>query len=576
MKKYTYLAASLLLFCLGCKKTPSTINNTAVDTTNYNVGVTYNPKSPNTQHITVPTQHNDNTRAGLNNQETVLTTSNVNTKTFGKLFKMVVDDEVYAQPLVVGNLSIASGKHNVVFIATVNNTVYAYDGDTGTLYWKQNFTASGMRAPNSKDMASSWCAPYTNITYNIGIIGTPVIDTIAKTIYFVSRSTDGNTFVQYLHAVNLLTGNDQTGSPVKIDATVNGTGDGSQNGILKFDPLHNNQRQGLVLVNGIVYISFASHCDWNPYHGWILGYNAQTLQQQIVYNDTPNGEEGGLWESGMGIAADNQGSLYVVSGNGTVGKPTTYNPIANGTAETITSTNPYDLTNRAESALKLTPNGSTLQVSSYFTPLNYLDLNVNDLDFGVMGTLLIPNSNFYLSGCKDGNLYLLNKDNMGGYSYSFNLVQQTIPLNQNMHCQPAYYGGGPKEFVYVWAENDVLRALPFNRTTNKFDNNQVTSSVLGPTGQSGAVLSVSSNGNISGTGILWASYAISGDAENESSVGVLRAFDASDITKELWNSNLNDRTDRVGYFAKFCPPTIANGHVYLATFSKEVLVYGLK
>jgi len=223
--------------------------------------------------------------------------------------------------------------------------------------------------------------------------------------------------------------------------------------------------------------------------------------------------------------------------------------------------------------MKLTPSGNTLQISSYFTPTNYLDLNVNDLDYGVMGTLLIPNSNYYLTGCKDGNLYLLNKDNMGAYSSSYDHVQQTVPLNVSLHCQPAYYKGSTGEFVYVWSENDQLRALPYSN--GAFSSSQKVSTVNGPTGGCGADLSVSSNGSTSGTGILWAAYAQSGDAGNTVSVGILRAFDASDITKELWNSNQTPG-DAPGFYAKFCSPTIANGHVYLATFSNEIAVYGLK
>ena len=475
-----------------------------------------NPPPPppplNTQHISVVTQHNDNTRAGLNNLELILTTSNVNTTTFGKLFTMTIDDQVYAQPLMVGNLAIGSGNHNVLFVATVNNTVYAYDGDNGSLYWKNNYTQTGMRPPNSTDMSSTWCTTYTDIKYNIGIIGTPVIDTTTGTIYFVARSTDGNQFVQYLHAVNIINGNEQPGSPVAISATVPGSGDGSISNVVSFDPRRNNQRQGLTLVNGVVYISFSSHCDWNPYHGWILGYNTQTLQQQTVYNDTPDGENGGLWESGMGVAADAQGNLYVVSGNGTVGQGNLFTSSGNGTDENSPNPNPADPTDRGESAMKLTPSGSGLQLSSYFTPTNYLNLNINDLDYGVMGTLLIPNTNYYLTGCKDGNLYLLNKDNMGGYSSSSNQIQQTIPLSVSLHCQPSYYKGTTNEFVYVWSENDPLRALPFDRGSNTFTNNQVVNNISGPSGYCGTDLSVSSNGTVDGTGILWAAYASSGNA----------------------------------------------------------------
>jgi hypothetical protein len=402
-----------------------------------------------------------------------------------------------------------------------------------------------------------------------------VIDTVSQTIYFVTRSTDGNNFVQHLHAVNLINGNEQTGSPVAITASMPGSGDGSVNNVVSFDPKRNNQRQGLAFVNGTVYIAYSSHCDWNPYHGWILGYNASTLQQTIVYNDTPDGEGGGIWQSGMGLVADAQGNLYVSTGNGTVGQGNLFNSSDNGTSENNPNPNPTDLRDRSESALRLSPTTSTLQVSSYFTPFDYFNLNSNDLDYGVMGSMLIPNSNYYFTGAKDGHLYLLNKDNMGAYTVSGNQVQQTISINGNLHCQPAYFKGSSKEYVYLWSENDKLRALSFNRGSNTFDNNQIVSTTSGPTGQSGAILSVSSNGTTDGTGILWAAYAISTDAENVKGAGILRAFDANDITKELWNSDQNPG-DHPGNYGKFASPTIANGHVYLATFSNQVVVYGLK
>ena len=519
--------------------------------------------APNPQSVAVLTQHNDNTRSGWNDNETALTTSNVNVQQFGAVFTLPVDDQVYAQPLVVGHVSVGGGSHNVVYIATVNNTLYAYDGDNGKLYWQASFTAPGMRPPRNTDMTGACGGGYQDFSGNIGIVGTPVIDTARGTMYFVARSTTSSTFVQYLHAVNIVDGNEIAGSPAQITATYSGNGDGSVNGVIAFDAQRQNQRQGLTLLNGIVYVTFSSHCDWGPYHGWILGYDAATLQQRVVYNATPNGYAGGMWESGTGMAADAAGNLYVVAGNGTVGD----------------SADPTSPTNRAESALKLTPAGSTLRVASYFTPYDYQYLNDNDLDYGSMGGFLIPNSGYYLTGAKDGTLYLLNRDAMGGYSPSGNQVQQVVPLggSANMHCQAAYYKGSAKEFIYTWSENDPLRAIPFDRASNLLDpTGQIAFSGAGPTGQSGAVLSVSSNGSKDGTGILWASYAFSGDAEHTVSPGVLRAFDANDVTKELWNNRQNVARDGAGNYAKFSSPTIANGHVYLPTFSSRVVVYGLR
>jgi len=520
-------------------------------------------RATNPQSVAVLTQHNDNTRSGWNDSETALTTSNVNVRQFGALFTLPVDDQVYAQPLVVGHIDVGGGHRNVVYIATVNNTLYAYDGDDGTLYWRKSFTAPGMRPPRNTDMTGACGGAYQDFSGNIGIVGTPVIDAASGTMYFVARSTTGSTFVQYLHAVNIVDGNEIAGSPRELTATYSGNGDGSVTGVIAFDAQRQNQRQGLTLLNGIVYVSFSSHCDWGPYHGWVLGYGAATLQQQVVYNATPNGYAGGMWQSGTGMAADAGGNLYVVTGNGTVGD------IADPTSPT----------NRAESAMKLTPTGSTLRVASYFTPHDYQVLNDSDLDYGSMGGFLIPNSGYYLTGAKDGTLYLLNKDAMGGFMPSSDQVQQVVPLggSANMHCQAAYYKGSSKEFIYVWSENDPLRAIPFDRASNLLaPQGQVVSSAVGPTGQNGAVLSVSSNGSKDGTGILWASYAFSGDAEHNVSPGILRAFDANDVTNELWNNRQNVSRDGAGNYAKFSSPTIANGHVYLPTFSNRVVVYGLR
>jgi len=539
IKKYLFLIFTLSLGIIsGCKKSTSS-----------------------TQGVSVLTQHNNNTRSGWNNHETLLTTSNVNVNQFGKQFSLPVDDQIFAQPLVVGHLHIDNGVHNVVYIATVNNTVYAYDGDTGRMYWKKNFTQPGMRPFKNTDMTGACGGHYEDFTGNIGIVGTPVIDKASNTIYFVTRSTTGSTFVQHLHAVNIVNGHEKSGSPVKISATYKGTGAGSQGNTITFNAQHENQRQGLTLVNGMVYMTFSSYCDWGPFHGWILGYDATTLNQQIVYNDTPNGYDGGLWESGMGMAADAQGNLYDVAGNGTVG--------VNG--------NPTSMDNRGESAVKLSQSGSSLKVNSYFTPYSYKELNQKDLDYGSLGALLIPNSNDFLTGGKDGNLYLLNKNQMGGYQSSSNNIRETIAIDSSayLHSQPAYFKGKSKGYVYIWSENANLSAYSYDSTSERLNKNPITSTVKGPTGYNGAVLSVSSNGSKNNTGILWASYAWNCNANHKVCPGILRAFDASDITKQLWNNHQNYSRDGAGNYAKFSAPTVADGHVYLPTFSDKVVVYGL-
>lgn len=518
--------------------------------------------TPSTQSVSVLTQHDDNDRSGWNASETELTTGNVNVRQFGAVFTLAVDDQVYAQPLVVGRVAIAGGTHNVVYVATVANTVYAFDADDGTLYWRKSFTASGMRPVRNTDMTGACDGTYRDFSGAMGIVGTPVIDSARGTMYFVARSTDGSAFAQHLHAVSIVDGSERAGSPTRIAATANGSGDGAVNGVVTFDAQRQNQRQALSLVKGVVYATYASHCDWGPYHGWILGYDATTLEQQVVYNTTPEGRDGGVWESGMGMAADAAGDLYVVVGNGTVG--------AGG--------DPTGLVNRGESALKLVRSGRTLRVASWFTPHEYQLLNDRDIDYGGMGALLIPGSGLYLTGGKSGNLYLLDAADMGGFTPGADRVRQVVSLgaDANLHAQAAYWRGASAEFVYVWSENDGLRAIPFDRAAGRLGTaNQALYRGNGPAGQSGAVLSTSSNGTTAGTGILWASYAYTGDAEHDLSPGILRAFDASDVTKELWSNRQNLSRDAAGIYAKFASPTVANGRVYLPTFSNKVVVYGL-
>ena len=350
----------------------------------------------------------------------------------------------------------------------------------------------------------------------MGIVGTPVIDSTTNTMYLVSRSIDtagGATNAnQYLHALDIRTGAEKANSPVLIAATVSGTGDGSSGGSVSFDALRQNQRSGLLLLNGIVYIAWSSHCDWGPYHGWMMGYNKTTLQQKYIYNSTPDGYNGGIWMSGGGPSADSNGNIYLAVGNGSVG----------------TNGNPADPRNRSESALKLSPVGNGFTIQSYFTPKNYETLEGADLDFGVTQLMLIPGTNRAVVGVKDGHLYLLDRDNMGGYSSVADNVAQTIDLGSNSFLRSAMsYFSGSKKYVYSWSENSLLRAYPYDTVSSLIDvNNTVVSGVQGPTGNNGAVLSVSSNGEIDSTGILWASYAANGDANQSARPGILRAMDA--------------------------------------------------
>ena len=394
-----------------------------------------------------------------------------------------------------------------------------------------------------------------------------MIDPVAGTIYLVARTLEFKTnFVQRLHALDITTGAERPGSPVVIAATYPGSGSGSVNNMIAFDPWRQNQRAALTLVGNVVYIAWASHCDWAPYHGWVIGYNATTLNQSAVYNDTPNGDLGGIWMSGQGLAADSSGNLYLAIGNGTVD--------ASGTID------------RGMSLLKLTPSGSTLAVSSWFTPYNYSSLNSGDLDLGSGGVLLIPGTSLAIGGGKGGKLYLVDRDNMGGLSLSTNAdtnIPQSFMATSNtysdnhIHGAPVWWDGPNGSYLYVWGESDYLRQYQFNWTNGLFNLPQVAQS---PThapwqGMPGGIASVSANGTNSGTGIVWASVQLNGDADPNVRPGILHAYDAENVGIELWNSEQLSARDSVGKFAKYVPPTIANGKVYLATFSGCLNVYGL-
>ncbi|HVD98700.1 MAG TPA: discoidin domain-containing protein [Cytophagaceae bacterium] len=514
------------------------------------------------QDASIIMQHGDLNRTGWNSNEKLLNTRYVSPASFGKLFSLTVDDQIYAQPLVISKQQMDSVR-NIVLTATVNNTVYAFDAEKGKALWSKNYTPGGLRPPKNTDMTGACNGNYFDFSGNMGIVGTPAIDTATKTMYFVVRTTNGSgAFYQHLHAIDYLNnGAERAGSPVLIQATYQGNGDGSVGGIITFNPQKQNQRGGLLLLNGIVYIPYSAHCDWGPYHGWIIGYDASTLQQKIVYNSTPEGGDGGIWMSGGAPSVDEYGNIYVSVGNGTVG----------------TTSNRSDLINRGESALKLTPSGSTLAVQTFFTPNNYQALEDADLDFGVTQLMLIPNTTMAITGCKDGNIYVLNRDNMGGFNATTNNVLQTISLGsgKTLRSSLAYYKGNSKSYFYTWSENAALKAFPFNSSTGLFDEaNVMIGNVQGPNGQNGTLLAVSSDGSKDGSAVLWASHSAVGDAIHQVTPGILRAFDATDVTKELWNSNMNPN-DNIGNYAKFVNPTIANGKVYMATFSKQLVIYGI-
>jgi hypothetical protein len=520
--------------------------------------------------VAVLTQHNNLSRTGANLEETLLKTNNVNTNTFGLVFTRPVDDQVYAQPLVMTNVSIpGKGSHNLVIVATVNDSVYAFDADDASVtnaYWQRSFTNATAVAPKNSDMTGACGGGYADFSGKIGIVSTPVIDPATGTLYLLARTKEsGSTFVQKLHALDIQTGNERSGSPVIITGKYPGTASDGVGNVLTFDPQKQNQRSALTLVNGVIYIAWASHCDWQPYHGWLLGYDTTNLQQVASYVTTPNGTEGGVWMAGQGLSADASGNLYLSTGNGSVG---------------ITG-NARDTTNRGESFLKLTRSGTNLNVTSWFTPNNYSALETGDIDLGSAGVLLIPNTTLALSGGKQGVLYLVNRDNMGGLSFSgtdTNVVQvftNASGTHQVMGA-PIWWDGPNGSYTYVWVSHaDYLRQYKFDPVTGKFLLPGSRSQTAAAAGTPGGILSLSANGTNAGTGIVWASHQLIGSANQAVQPGILRAFDAQNVTNELWNSELLTNRDSVGNFAKFVPPTVANGKVYLATFSGRLNVYGL-
>lgn len=509
--------------------------------------------------VNVLTQHNDLSRTGANLGELSLNTDNVVPYSFGKLFEYPVEGHVYAQPLYVSNLTIpGKGNRNVLFIATMHNDVYAFDADkaseASTPLWKVNL---GPSVPLPDPNIGKACGEYNDIKIEIGILSTPFIDLTSKTIYLVAKTKENGQYIDRIHALDITTGAPKNGSPKLIQGSVAGTGVGGTNGVIPFISVNENQRSALTVSNGILYICYAGYCDTPPYHGWIFGYDANDLSQKIIFNTTPNGDEGGIWMSGQGPAIDANGDLYVITGNGAFNA----------------ATKDY-----GDCFLRLRANGNKLEVVDYFAPYNQAFLDQIDLDLGSDGALLIPGTNLVTGSGKEGIIYLLNRDNLG----KFNAAQDTIvqrfkTFNGHLHGSTVFWTDilGTKN-TYWWSEYDRLKAISINNTAGIFNP---VPSALGPQapnqGMPGAMLSISAKGNAPGSAILWATIPTIEDANHATVDGMLRAFDASGVNRELWNSEQLTSRDRLGKFAKFCSPTIANGKVYTATFSNKVVVYGV-
>ena len=488
--------------------------------------------------VNVLTYHNDLSRTGQNLNETILTPSSLLAGELGPLFSDPVDGQVYGQPLYMWGLNVAGkGVHNVVFVVTEHDSVYAFDADSNTgsnaaPLWQSSFInpAAGV---TSVPAANVDCKV---ITPEVGITGTPVIDPNTGTLSVVAMTLEdfGQTYVQRLHALDVATGLERSGSPVEIRSSAPGTGDG--NTIVTFQPWLYKERAGLLLLNGVVYTAWSSHCDYGNYHGWVIGYDAKTLERVAVYTSTPNWEAGSIWQSGAAPAADTNGNIYIVTGNGTF-------DAERGGADL------------GDSVIKLaTTNG--LSVADYFTPFNAGLLDVNDLDLGSSGALLLPDSagtpqhpHLLVSGGKEGRIYVLDRDSMGHFSPSSDsqIVQSLPSAVGPLFGVPAYFNNT----IYFGARNEPLKAFPIS---NGLLPEAPSSQSAGAIPYLGSVPSISANG--SKDGIVW---SIQPDA--------LHAYDATNLANELYRGSS-------GNYIKFSTPTIANGKVYVGT-ENSIAVFGL-
>ena len=490
----------------------------------------------------------DDARTGANLRETLLTPRNVNQQQFGRLFTLKVDGDVYAQPLFLPGVEIpGKGRHDVLFVATEHDSVYAFDayGNPSTPLWKANFLTDGATTIPEDDVACYFIRP------EVGITSTPVIDLKTGTLYVLARTkkmhlVSSNEYYQQLHALAITNGVEKFGGPVEIQATVKGKGDGSSGGNVAFDPLRENPRAALLLSKGMVYLSWASSCDVGPYHGWVMAYDAQTLKQKAVFNDSPDADDGGIWESDTGIAADEAGNVYAATGNGRFSA-------AKGGRDF------------GDSLVKLS--GSNLQVVDYFTPYNADHLNIADDDLGSGGPMLLPaqtgeHAHLVVVGGKAPLLYLIDRDRMGHFQPDSNShAVQTIPTRGGIYGSAAYWN----HHVYLLSDADALR--DYELKGGKLEFKAASSFALR---DHAATPAVSANGEHDG--IVWVVSSKGWNSPDRTAV--LHAADASDIAHELYNSEQNPGRDRAGLALRFNVPTIASGHVYVGA-KREVDVYGL-
>jgi outer membrane protein assembly factor BamB len=508
--------------------------------------------------VAVTTWHNDNSRSGANTSETILTPANVNAQTFGKRMVFPVQGWVVAQPLYVPGVNIKGTLHNVVYIATEHDQVYAFDVDSGQMLWQKNFLSPPppgivINTVSSQELNCDDIA-------EIGVSATPAIDTSTGTMYVVAKTKQIDlqsgqvTYHQALHALDMTTGRNKV-EPRQIVASVPGNGTGSVGGVLNFDPFITAQRPALLLYDKGVIAAFGSHCDLYAYHGWLMGFNKRSLTRRGVMADTPNGYEGGFWGGGSGPAADSSGSIYVATANGY------FDADKDGIdyGDTVLRLN-WDFDDRA------------FTVMDYFTPWDQLTLDQKDRDLGSGGVLLLPDQpgtqypHLLVQAGKEGTIDLVNRDNMGHFhSGDDSQIVQTIPSAVgSIWGGPAFWNNN----IYFGPKNDHLKAFSFDPIAQRISltyTSRSPESFLRP----GPTPSVSANGATNG--IVWISET---DTYVGGGAAVLRAYDATNLANELYNSNQNPGRDAAGVAVEMAIPTIVDGHVFVGA-QNEVDMYGL-
>jgi hypothetical protein len=509
----------------------------------------------------VTTHRYGNARLGWNAGETALTPAAVmKPDGFGKLFSRNVKGQVWAMPLYLSGLQVTGkARQNALVVATASNVVYAFNADdpaAGDPLWMTDLGTPAPYVPmSSPDFAAKgycWC---TDFMPEVGITATPVIDLKTGTLYVVSKHYEAG-FVQRLHALDLTTGKERTGSPVVLAAAVPGTGDTTTGGMIRFDPQRHLNRSALLLAGGALYIAFASHGDTRPWFGWVLAYDAATLKQVGVWNSIPNGYGAGIWMSGSGPAADDQDNVYFSTGNGAT------NPDPN---------NPQ----LGEAVVKLTRMPAGLRLADWYVAGKYKMLDGADLDLGSSAVLLLPKGNLLIAAGKEGVAHVLDRTSLGKYSATDAQVVQILKgdaandmTGKFQKSGFVYWEGPAGPMVYTWPKGSKL--LGFKLNGAKFDAAPALSGAVAPPGGD---ISISSNG--AAGGVVWGYDSPDGNTATYHRPGRLRAFDATTLA-ELWSSDTNKARDQPGEYVKYGFPMVANGRVHVITLSGRIDVYGLR